>query len=103
MVGLIILRVMLEQGAATAVVETTKVATGAVARGVVPAGEQAVAQAAAWATAAPAVVQTTAVPAVDLVETALMLQPDRLTVAVSMEPLEVEWPAMVQAVVLLSV
>ena len=61
--------------------------------------DQAVDQKAELATAD----QITDPMAADRVEAPLMLQPDRLTVAVNMEPLKVEWPAMVQAVVMVSV
>jgi hypothetical protein len=91
---------MLEQGAVTAVDRATaQVVARAVVQGVVPAVDQE----AALATADQAANQITDPMAADRVATTLMLQPDRLTVAVIMEPLEVEWPAMVQAVVMVSV
>ena len=71
----------------------------AVARAVVPA----VARAVDRVTAEQVMAQVMAEQVVARAATPHMLQPDRLIVAVIMEPLEVEWPAMVQAVVMVSV
>jgi hypothetical protein len=101
---------MLEQRAVTAAAAagTMMVAAGAVVQGVVPAVDQVTAdQAADRVTDRVTVDQTaarvTADQAVDRVVAPLMLQPDRLIVAVIMELLEVEWPAVVQVMVMVSV
>ena len=107
MEGRIIPRAMLEQRAMTAV-EALGIILAAATVAAMMVAEQAVdlatvVQAVDQKAELAMAVQITDLMAADRVATPLMLQPDRLIVAEIMEPLEVEWPAMVQAVVMVSV